>query len=365
MTKREKEILELIRANPMISQLECAEKLGISRSAAAGHIMNLISKGYIAGKGYILNEEPYAVVIGGSNIDILGTPLASLIERDSNPGTVTLSPGGVGRNIAENLARMGSRVKLLTVLGDDLYGEKLLDSCRNAGIDTNHIKTSSRFGTSVYLSILDGEGDMISAVSDMQLIDELNRDYLESKKSIINGASLLILDANLSEPVLKYLAENYGSVKDIFVDTVSTAKAGKVTDLLRYIHTIKPNILEAEVLSALSLKSGSSPEEIADKLLLSGLKRVYLSLGIDGILYKDSATSRIFKREYIEPVNTTGAGDAFTAALAHAYLNDFSIDKTLAFASAASQLTILSRDTINKDITAEKIEMMIKEGFNE
>ncbi|MBN2656590.1 MAG: winged helix-turn-helix transcriptional regulator [Spirochaetales bacterium] len=365
MTNREKEVLDLIRSNPLISQLECADKLGISRSAAAGHIMNLTAKGYISGKGYILNEEPYAVIIGGANMDILGTPAGKFVERDSNPGKVSLSPGGVGRNIAENLSRLGSKVKLLTVLGDDLYGSKLLESCADCGIDTSHIKFSSRYGTSVYLSILDGKGDMISAVSDMHLIDELDRNYLESKQGVINGASLIILDANLSQQVLTFLAEKYGDSKDIFVDTVSTAKAGKIIPLLKKLHTIKPNVLEAGILTGMIGESGASIEQMADKLLDTGIKRIYLSLGDEGIFYKDGSISRHYKGVKVEPVNTTGAGDAFTAALAYSYMNDFPADKTLAFASAASRMAVMSHETINKDISADKLEQMIKGEYNE
>jgi len=365
MTQREKEVLNLIRSNPMISQMECAQKLGISRSAAAGHIMNLTSKGYISGKGYILNELPYAVVIGGANMDILGTPENSFIERDSNPGTVSLSPGGVGRNIAENLARLGTPVKLLTVIGNDLYGEKLLESCSQCGIDTSHVKISSRYGTSVYLSILDGEGDMISAVSDMQVMDELDQEYLESRNSIINGSSLLILDANLSQNVLIFLARKYGKSKAIFIDTVSATKAAKIIPVLEYIHTIKPNILEAEVLCRSTGESQLSIEEMADTLMESGLKRVFLSLGNKGIFYKDSYQCQTFEGINVTPINTTGAGDAYTAALAYSYMNDHSPETTLAFASAASAMTVLSRDTINRDISIEKIEQMIKGDFNE
>jgi pseudouridine kinase len=359
MTKREEEVLRMIRDNPMISQKECAAKLEISRSAAAGHIMNLTEKGYIAGKGYILNDEPYTVVIGGANMDILGTPDASFVERDSNPGQVALSPGGVGRNIAENLGRMGAPVKLLTVLGDDMYGKQLLDRCRNAGIDMKKVKISGKAGTSVYLSILDEKGDMISAVSDMSLMTELDREYLEEHHRTISAASLLVIDANLAEPVLQYITERYGD-KEIFVDTVSTAKAKKITPLLGKIHTLKPNNLEAEILTGIAIDSDDDLKRASEILINRGLKRVFLSLGDRGIYYRDRERTIEYKGHRVEAVNTTGAGDAYTAALAYCFMNNFIPEKTLAFAAAASQLAVQSRETINREITAEKIEKIIK-----
>lgn len=359
MTKREEEVLKLIKENPMISQKECAAMLGITRSAIAGHIMNLTAKGFIEGKGYILREEPYALVIGGSNMDILGKPESIYVERDSNPGSVELSPGGVGRNIAENLARLGTSVKMLTVLGDDIYGKQLLETCRDAGIDMNHVKISGNKGTSVYLSILDENGDMISAVSDMSVMEELDTAYLEKHHRIISAASLLILDANLSEEVLKHLTEKYVD-KDIFVDTVSSSKAKKLRPLLNRINTIKPNRIEAEILTGLDITDKEKLELAADLLLKEGVKRIFLSLGTEGIYYCDKERSLTFKGEQVEAVNTTGAGDAYTAALAYSYLNCFTPEKTLAFAAAASKLTVQCRETINRNISSDLIEKMIK-----
>lgn len=74
MTQRERQLLEWIRENPMISQQELAEKAGITRSSAAVHISSLMKKGYIAGRGYLLRTDPYIVVVGGVNMDIGGWP---------------------------------------------------------------------------------------------------------------------------------------------------------------------------------------------------------------------------------------------------------------------------------------------------
>lgn len=84
MTNREEEIIKLISRNPAISQSDLATTLGITRSSVAVHITNLTKKGYILGKGYILRQDDYVTVIGGSNVDITGFPNKSLISGDSN-----------------------------------------------------------------------------------------------------------------------------------------------------------------------------------------------------------------------------------------------------------------------------------------
>ena len=121
ITERERQLLGWIAENPLISQQELANKAGITRSSVAVHISNLMKKGIIQGKGYILQMNPYVVVVGGVNIDIAGIPSQPLVPRDSNPGLVRMSLGGVGRNIAHNLSLLGVEVKFITAFGEDLH----------------------------------------------------------------------------------------------------------------------------------------------------------------------------------------------------------------------------------------------------
>ena len=158
----------------MISQQELADKAGITRSSAAVHISNLMKKGHIAGKGYIVRTAPYAVVVGGANMDIGGRSYAPLVPRDSNPGQVRMSLGGVGRNIAHNLCLLGTEVKFLTAFGDDLSAQKLAASCGELGMDISHALQIPGAATSTYLFISGPEGDMALAVSDMDIYRHVN-----------------------------------------------------------------------------------------------------------------------------------------------------------------------------------------------
>ena len=133
MATREQQVLALIRQDPMLPQQAIADRLHISRSAVAGHIMKLTNKGLIKGRGYVLSNTPFVAVIGGANIDIHGKSNDTLQERDSNPGQVHTSAGGVARNIAENLARLGVDCRLITAVGKDHHGQMLLRLARDAG----------------------------------------------------------------------------------------------------------------------------------------------------------------------------------------------------------------------------------------
>ena len=86
-----------------------------------------MKKGVILGKKYIINEDPYILTIGGTNVDIQGKSHTNVVRYDSNPGMIGISFGGVGKNIAENISRLGISSKLITALGDDLYGNDIME----------------------------------------------------------------------------------------------------------------------------------------------------------------------------------------------------------------------------------------------
>lgn len=360
MTNREKEILELIKKNPMISQKELADILGITRSSAAVHITNLIKKGYIGGKGYIVNEKGYICIVGGANIDIQGFPQNNLILKDSNPGKVKVSLGGVGRNIAENLSKLDTKTKLISVIGSDIYGKKILDEANFFNIDMSDSLILNEASTSTYLSILDENGDMISAIAHMDIFDKMTVEFIREKRHTIENSKMCIIDTNIPSNVIEYIVTNFKNV-DFFLDTVSTAKAKKVKDIIGYFHTIKPNKLEAEILSGISINNDDDLKRTAHYFLNKGVKRVFISLGSEGIYYNDGKYENKISIPQIKVVNATGAGDAFVAALSYGYINDLDINYTAKFAVGASVLALSHENTINPNMSIQNINKKMKE----
>ena len=331
MTQRERQILSLIEANPMISQQELADALQITRSSVAVHISNLLKKGYIAGKGYVLRHGTYAVVVGGVNVDIGGRSAGALVQADSNPGTVTVSLGGVGRNIAHNLSLMGADVRMLTAFGQDLYGQKVASSCAELGIDVSHALRCSDAATSTYLYIADPQGEMAVAISDMSICDRITPAYLAQ---------------NCHAP--------------LFVDPVSTAKAPKLLPILSRIHTLKPNRLEAELLSGVKIVSAADAEAAARALLEKGVHRVFISMGAEGVYAADENAQLWLQNLPGKMVNTTGCGDAFMAALVWAYLEDADLQETALAGLAAGAIAMEYDATINPAMSADALRARMK-----
>ena len=360
MTNREKEILELIKKNPMISQKDLADILGITRSSVAVHITNLQKKGYILGKGYIVKEGEYVSIVGGANVDIQGFPKEKFILKDSNPGYVKTSLGGVGRNIGENLARLGVYTKLITVIGDDANGNNILENARSVGLDMEHSMKLKEDSTSTYLALLNEKGDMEAAVSSMDIFDNMTVNFIEDKKAIIENSKVCVIDTNIPQDVIKFIITNFKGVP-FFLDTVSTSKARKVKDVIGYFHTIKPNKYEAELLSGMEINSKDDVKKAAEIFLDKGVKRVFITLGEKGVYYNDGVNENFIKNPKVNIVSATGAGDAFDAGLVYCYLNDFNIEKTAYFSMAASILTLLHENTINPNMSEDNINKLIKE----
>lgn len=345
MTQRERQILQWIEQDPMISQEALAEKAGITRSSVAVHISNLMKKGYIAGKGYVLRSGTYVAVVGGVNIDIGGKSYAPLVSGDSNPGQVRMSLGGVGRNIAHNVSLLGVEVRLLTAFGDDLYAQRIAASCGELGIDISCALQVPGGTTSTYLYLGGPDGDMSLAISDMDICRKITPQYLASKLNLLNNAQLVIADTNIPEEALRYLAEN--CTAPIFVDPVSTAKAVKIKDILGKIHTLKPNLIEAELLSGVKVESDEDLHRVADALLSTGLHRVFISLGSRGVYAADHHDQLLLPCRPAKSINATGAGDAFMAGLAWAYLEGTDLRGTALAGASAGAIAIEGAETIN------------------
>ncbi|WP_352399075.1 PfkB family carbohydrate kinase [Anaerotignum sp.] len=363
MTQREREIYEIIREMPMIEQSDIAQKLNITRSSVAVHIANLQKKGYILGRGYLLKEQDYIVGIGAANVDIHGRSKKSIILRDSNPGNMSSSAGGVTRNVSENLSRLGAPVKLITALGDDVYAEQIRNDCTAAGIDFSHSMVVEKHPSSTYISILDEKGDMYVAMSDMSVLQRMNMDFLKSKAGIISSAKFITCDTGLPEEVLEGILDIYGSQTPVFVDPVSCTYAEKIKPYIGKVDTLKPNRMETEVISGIQIHNETDLEKAADILLEKGLKHIYISLGAEGCFYMNRDGIKI--KRALKPLeqmeNATGGGDAFMAAVLYSRMLDFGVEETLDFALAAGVAAISYRGTINPKMGVDLIEKILEE----
>jgi len=297
--------------------------------------------------------DGYIIVIGAANVDIGGRSFTTLKEKDSNPGKITYSLGGVGRNIAHNLRLLGVPVKLMTVFGDDYWTIKLRETCVANGIDTSLTIDVPGELTPAYTYIANPNGDMQLALSDTELFTRLTPEYLQANIGEINGACAVVFDTNIPIDSILWLAEN--CTAPLIADPVSVAKAEKLRDVLPKLYALKPNIIEAELLTGICIETDFRLKKAADALLSFGVKNVFISLGEDGIFAKNADSEYQLPCMTNKLVNTTGGGDAAIAAIVWAYFSELDIKDAALASQAAAAITVEYRDTINPALSPEAV----------
>ena len=288
------------------------------------------------------------IVVGGANTDIGGAPSRPLVRHDSNPGRVTIRHGGVGRNIACDLARLGLEVSFITAVGEDLLSAGVLESCMSCGVDVSLSRTVPGARGSVYLYVTDGRGEMDAAIADMDIVSALTPDYLRPLLGELNAADAVVLDGNLSEETIAFLC---GCVTaPLYADPVSGAKALHFSAVLGRLAAIKPNLVEARALTG-----KETAEECAEALLGAGVGRVYISLGSAGLLSASGDERVLLPCEPAKVVNTTGAGDAATAAIVWAGVIGLDLADAALAAVRAGAITAASEETVSPELRAEAL----------
>ena len=301
--------------------------------------------------------EKIITVIGGANFDLSATLNQPFVASDSNPGQISLGYGGVARNIAHNLRLLGHTVRFVSVFGNDIFGSLMHDQCKQIGIDMSlcEIKKGERSG--MYLCINNHGGEMIAAVADTHVIDNITPEFIEKRTGELNSSDAIIADTNLSQATLQYILDN--SVAPVYVDAVSTAKVWRIINALKnsrmpHLHTLKLNLKEA-----LAVTGCQTAEEAARSLVELGILHIYITLGSEGVLCygaettptSQTASSFNFPALPItEVVNTTGAGDAFLAGVVHATMKGIPFPETAQYGLMAARATLMSKQAVNPEI---------------
>lgn len=304
------------------------------------------------------NKDSYILLMGASIVDILGFSRNTYKGKDSNPGNIKISLGGVCRNIAENLARVNVNTKFISIIGDDENGRNILEHSKMIGYDMEESLILEGGCTPTYMAILDHTGEMVSAVVDMESLDEMDRDFVDSKRDILKGAEYTILDADDAD-MLEYIVTEYQGFTKFILDPVSAAKAEKIKHLVKYFHTIKPNRLEAEIMCGFKIEDDEALKKAGEYFLSLGVQNVFISLDEEGIYYVNSKESGKIKSTNAVVKNTTGAGDSFVAGVGYGYMNGLSISDTVKYAIAMSIITISHEDTINPKMSYEYVDLYL------
>ena len=373
LTHRERDIVDLLRAQPLLDASAIAERLGSTKAAVSVHLSNLTRKGAILGRGYIVRSDAHSVVVvGGANMDIKAHSNHPIELRTSNPGVALSTPGGVGRNIAENLARLGSPTHLVAPVGGDSFGDEIVAATRAAGVVVDHLIASDD-PTGTYLAVLDSSGELVVAVSNMRATDRLTVRQLMASRDLLSHSTLLVLDGNIPEAPAAWLLDFAAAVEvPVVLDPVSVAKARPLAHLLspqRPLLALTPNLDElSAIVGEPVAQTRAAIARAARRLHDVGVKNVWVRRGTKGSLLsslddKGRATVVTLSAPPVTAVDVTGAGDAMTAAFVHALMRGDSAVDAARFGQMAAALTVASPETVRPDLTPRLIDAELRKAL--
>jgi pseudouridine kinase len=306
------------------------------------------------------SESADVVVVGTTCLDVKARPLAPVQPGISNPARIRLCPGGTGRNVAENLARLGVRVSLLSTVGNDLLGQRLLENTARAGVDTSRVLRTSDHYSATYLALYTQDVKSGYLLDDVTQLKAATPEYLFAQKKLFRNAKMVVLDGNLDTETIAAaidLAKKSGT--PVAVDPATVRRAYALRPYLSEFAMITPNVAEAEALMDRKITGGEDALEVAREIVAQGVEIVVISMADDGLVY---ATSQGYGQGHgrigairCEVEDWTGAGDALSAAVIYGLLNDMPVDDCMRLGVAAATLALKSIESVNPDMSLEQL----------
>ena len=365
-------ILALIQRNPYLSQQELSEQVGISRSAVAGHISALTREGLILGRAYVLPQAQRPIVcIGGANIDRKMRTTSPLQMGTSNPVRVQETFGGVARNVAENLARLGAPTQLLTVVGQDPAGAHLLAALRDCGVDTGGCLAVAGVNSGTYTAVLDDSGEMVLALAHMDVCAQQTPEWLRQCAAQRAAARLVVADLNLpAESVAQLLQDAQTSAAPLVIVAVSEPKMANLPADLSGLNLLILNVGELHARVGRVLNTEADIASACREVHAQGVRRIIVTRGAQGVLYseysedsddhdgKDNGGSLShIPAPAVTVRDVTGAGDSFSAAVCWSlYHAPDDLGLAARRGVALSALTVQSEQSVLPDLHADLLE---------
>ncbi len=304
------------------------------------------------------NPTGTVLVVGSAAMDVVAHVASDLQPAASTPARIRSSFGGVGRNVAENLARLGQPVQLITAVGGDRNGEDIIAHAASLGIECAATLRVRNYPTAYYMGLLDKKSRLLYGVDDMRVISALTPSYLGRHRRRFEEAAMVFMDCNLPEASIEFVVDtcaHYG--KPLVADPASAAVALRLLPYLPRLYMVAPNSKEAGVLIG-------QPLDPSDREAALGAARHLASLGVDialvtlaefGVTYATSKTNGHIPSIRTNVVDPIGAGDAMVAAVMFALLNDIDIDDAVRLGVSAASLALRTPGTVYADLTLEKL----------
>jgi pseudouridine kinase len=299
----------------------------------------------------------HILVVGAAGVDTKGYAVGPLQPGTSNPGDIRISRGGVARNVAENLARLGEHAVLLSAVGDDRSGRRVRERTAEAGVDVSYLLEVPNCPTGAYLAVYDQAGSLVVSIDSMAVLDAITPAFIYSRRSLIRNASMIVVDANLAPPAIDSLLRQALKHRvPVSADPTSASLAGRLKPHLPRLFMITPDLPEAEVLCDRALRNTRSQGIAAARQLVSmGVQAAIVTMAELGVCYATPQVSGHVPAVKTRVVDRTGAGDALTAGVVFGLLHNFPVDEAVRLGAAAAALTLQCAESVCPTLSLDRL----------
>ena len=297
--------------------------------------------------------------IGAAHVDRKAKAKTVVQFGTSIPVTVEQGLGGVARNVAENLARLGCDAAISSRLGYDKDAEWVHKHSLDLGLDVSGLVYSHNHHTASYTALLDDSGELVLGLANMEIYDEFTPDTLSALPADLFTRPIWFLDTNPPQETLQALLQKRTNQHLIAVDPVSTPKARKLLGQLSGIDFLFPNRDEAEVLSGETISTLDDVRRAGEAICAQGVGHVIITLGSEGVYVVGGQTERVFPAFSAKVLDVTGAGDALIAGFLSGYQNTQSVEVAITHGLAAAKLAIETTETVNPLLTPQRLQQVL------
>ncbi|WP_418789942.1 PfkB family carbohydrate kinase [Phosphitispora sp. TUW77] len=331
ITEREKEILKILKNDPMITQLDVARVLKITRSAAAVHISNLIRKGYILGRGYVFNDKSGVLVIGRIFVDIL----AAKASAGHSASKIDICLGGPAYNISVHLAAQNIPAIPVSVIGRDHYGDIIGEKFNKKGLDTKFLIIQDQFPTPRRLAFI--ETDQSSEISDGRAIDMLSVHRLQSINVTINHCGMVIIDSGIPEEAVNYICVlSAAAGVPVFFKFNGDVKENAYYQSLDMFDYVMMTMDIAEDICQYKIKSLDDGIEAAQHILKKGVGKTVIILPELGVVMADEDGAVSVPLQPSQKILDRCDVDIITAGVANGIIKSYDYRQSVRLALGAA-----------------------------
>jgi len=301
------------------------------------------------------------LVIGSLNMDfVINVNKTPLPGETISANKFTLVPGGKGANQAYALGRLGLAVSMIGVVGKDEYGKKLIANLKTAKVNTKRIVKLDKVKTGNAFITVDSNGEN-SIVTVGGTNHELSKSIIDKNVDIIKKADIIVMQLEIPLEVVLYVAKLAKLLGKLVIIDPAPATRDLPDELFKYVDIIKPNETELQTISGMELKNEQDYIEAARALINKGVKKVVVTLGANGSLLVTKDEYKKFNAIKAHVVDTTAAGDCFTAGLVKGLIDNKEIEDAIKYGHIVSSIAVTRCGAQSSIPTKEEVEEKIKE----